>query len=520
MNDDLPRTGSEPSLGGPGRDFQDAQLGGDAGLLHLIEYLHDPDPALRQRAVVLLGERGNIQAYDELVRIYQEGDASLHEPALLSLGKVGDPRAADLLLHIFTDRQADPKHRQAAALALGYLGHEPTVHARITAALLEPLRDFSEDRMDVRVKVVDALKILGSAEAIPVLRRLVLKTEYKPVWTAYFVGGSVGALRVLEGESFARDLLTLARKGHQRAVYALGWLGDPRAVPVLDELLNKTSLSNFDLISMIERALSLLKLPECVPLLVALIEKLRGTRVFGRRINDPLSVSRYRQVCSHAVSGLGKIGDPRATEPLLSLLQDAQAHGLENLEMDCVEALGKIGDAGAIDPMIALLRDTPEDGFVNLKNAYLTALGQFRDPRLVPVIVSYLGRGRPVIGTARVVGALKDIGTAETIEPLLAIYQQADVDLESRLLALDAFGPHYFSDARIPAFFIGSLAEGTAARQRIKAAEWLGHHREFRAVDGLAAMLNSSNASEHQTARQALAQIDSADARAALAQSP
>lgn len=519
MSDDLLRTGSEPSLGGAARDLHDAQLGGDAGLLHLIEYLHDPDPALRQRAVVLLGERGNVQAYDELVRIYREGDPSLHEPALISLGKVRDPRAADLLLHVFTDRQADPKHRQAAALALGYLGHEPTVRARITAALLAPLQDFSEDRMDVRVKVVDALGILGNPEAIPVLRRLALHTEYTPIWTAYFVKGAVNALQTLEGEDFVQDLLALARKGGQRAAYALGWLKDPRAVPVLTDLLDTTSLLNYNLIDTIVRAFSLTRLPECVPPLLSLLERLQGTRVFGHRLNDPLSVKRNQGLCASAVSGLGKIGDSRAAEPIIVVLRYAQSHGLENLEIDCVEAMGKIGDSRALDAIIALLGDIPEEGSVSLKNACLGALGQLRDPRAVPIIVSYLGRGQPAIEASTVVAALKDIGTAETIEPLLAIYQRSDTGLTSRLIILEALGPLYFSDARIPALFISSLAEGSAAEQRIKAAGWLGHHREFRAVDGLADMLGSSNVSEQQAARLALAQIDTADARAALAQS-
>ena len=73
---------------------------------------------------------------------------------------------------------------------------------------------------------------------------------------------------------------------------------------------------------------------------------------------------------------LGKIGDPRAVEPLIDALQD---DAFANVRGRAAEALGEIGDPRSVEPLIAALND--EDWLVRGRAA--RALGKIGDLRAI-----------------------------------------------------------------------------------------------------------------------------------------
>ena len=83
-----------------------------------------------------------------------------------------------------------------------------------------------------------------------------------------------------------------------------------------------------------------------------------------------------------AISALGRLGDERAVEPLVSALQDEDRY----IRREAAKALGELGSPAAIEPLIAALGD-PE-GYVR-RNA-ITALGVIGDERVIETLKQLL----------------------------------------------------------------------------------------------------------------------------------
>jgi len=129
------------------------------------------------------------------------------------------------------------------------------------------------------------------------------------------------------------------------------------------------------------------------------------------KLKDPSSVDVLiealgdTEALSVAVIALGEIGDPRAVEPLLIILgvaldprratsNDSHIKTVEDLgnfvaqfpKWNAIQALGKIGDPRAVDPLIVLLRDT--QFAIRWRSA--EALGRIRDRKAVSPLIAAL----------------------------------------------------------------------------------------------------------------------------------
>jgi len=153
------------------------------------------------------------------------------------------------------------------------------------------------------------------------------------------------------------------------AAYALGKLGDQRAVEPLREAL----YDDHDKVRR-EAVKSLGKLEAVEPLIEALShpdDSVRGSVVSALDdLKDPRAVepliaalgdedSSVRQVACYAVRDLG---DVRAVQPLIERLRDSNKF----VRQCAAEALGKIGDPRAIEPLKALAA-TEQDEYVKNK---------------------------------------------------------------------------------------------------------------------------------------------------------
>lgn len=103
-----------------------------------------------------------------------------------------------------------------------------------------------------------------------------------------------------------------------------------------------------------------------------------------------------------AAEALGRIGDERAVQPLLPLLNDPSP----DVQWVTAQALGKLHDRRAVEPLIRALRDS--DHWVRKGAAW--ALGEIEDERAVPALVPLLrDRKKAVrIAAAEALGRILD----------------------------------------------------------------------------------------------------------------
>jgi HEAT repeat protein len=117
------------------------------------------------------------------------------------------------------------------------------------------------------------------------------------------------------------------------------------------------------------------------------------------------------QVVGNAAAALGELGDPRATEPLLRLL-DSHAEDRAGVVRVSAEALGKIGDRRAVVPVIQLLKHSNEQ----VRRAAAQALGLLNDARAVEPLLQALD---PKSAEVReVIEALGKLNDERAIEPI------------------------------------------------------------------------------------------------------
>ena len=128
-------------------------------------------------------------------------------------------------------------------------------------------------------------------------------------------------------------------------------------------------------------------------------------------------------VCLRAAEALGKIGDPRAVEPLITALGSADW----NVRGNAALALGGIDDKRSVEPLIAVLGD--EEPYVQEQG--VESLGKIGDPRAVePLIVALqdeYSHDEDLDLPWHAAVALGRIGDKRAVEPLIVALQDENV---------------------------------------------------------------------------------------------
>ena len=189
-----------------------------------------------------------------------------------------------------------------------------------------------------------------------------------------------------------------------------------------------------------------------------------------------------------ALSALGRIGDLRAVEPLIALLQTAEER--KEIRAQAATALGVLGDRRALQPLITALGAEEEEKRIRAYAA--RALGELGDPRaLEPLIEAWkterskAGRFHYVGWNAVIaIGRLPDFRILETMAAVLR--DPADKNVPSRYHAARWLGETGAADAVEP--LIGALSDPDSG-VRAAAARALGRGQNPRAIEPLVANL-------------------------------
>ncbi len=235
--------------------------------------------------------------------------------------------------------------------------------------------------------------------------------------------------------------------------------------------------------------------------------KIREAVVNGLvQLGDPRAVEPLLQRLADADAGvrwtaadaLGRLGDPRAVEPLLQRLGDKD----EYVRWTAADALGRLGGARAVEPLLQRLADADK----NVRRAAADALARLGDARAVESLLQRLGDKDEYVrrAAAEALGQLSDPRAVESL-----LQRLADADATVRIAATKALGQ--LGDARAVESLLQRLTDADVIVCRA-AAEALGQLGDARAVEPLLQRLTDADAGVRQAAAGALEQLGDAGA--------
>ena len=290
----------------------------------LIEALKDEEPKVREAAARALGcFKGGVKdklAVEPLIEALKDEEPKVREAAASALEDVNDVQAVEPLIEALKDEEKEV--REAAASALGRYKDERAVEPLIEAMLCLNGGGWASE------SAAKSLSQIGGERAIEALIA-VLKDQTMGGGT---VAAAVGGIYKCQDERGVEELIDLLKYENTRAngsqvqvrnvaAYALGEIGDIRAVGPLIEALEEKDLDLYSTVTI----------------------------------------------------ALAEIGDERAVEPLIEALKDANWY----VRKCSVRALGIIGDERAVEPLIEALKDDDE----SVRESVSIALKEFREDK-------------------------------------------------------------------------------------------------------------------------------------------
>lgn len=416
----------------------------------LIVMLNDDDWRTQRNAVIGLGEIGEIadKAVPYLINLLNPMPEGLtpviwtvRGNAATTLGKMKDPSAIPLLIQSLKDE--DSFVRVCAADALGNLKKGsplsedvPLTVTEVIAPLIELLNDTDTS---VQEAAVSALINIGSS-CIPYLLKSMDKTNANPqvpnkihVFTIFGKLHAVNAVDMLIDNLLSLPDTTPSKKDKKiaiKAAWALGEIGDTRAIePLIKKLIDNNPTETWVLPQVIE-AVGKLKAREAIPYLTGFLQSDEAeiasiTTSALVNIGTPCVPSLIEVLYhgsdtarAYATLALGQLKDKRAVPPLTAMLKDEAWY----VRGAAVIALGEIADKSAIEPLAAIaMEDKNEDVRVYASNA----LGKIDDSEVIKFLMIALDDSNPDIQFNAAL-ALGERGYLEGIQVLIEYLNARD----------------------------------------------------------------------------------------------
>jgi len=299
----------------------------------LIKALHDPDANVRFHVIEALGKIRAPEAVEPLVDIVVTRDFFLSFPALNALAEIGERRVVEKIVPFLKD----PFLCLPAAEALGRLGDE-----KVVIPLVETLRNHATPVVSI-VRALEEIyeryeKEFGEGDYITELVQKAMDEE--------------GIRRLLDSlkEAAQEDLKPIVR--------LLGWLRGEEVVKAILNLLGRPELGE-EVIKVLTRYGQ-----KVVPLIIQQLrsgdlETRKAAVIALGRIGDRESVpaliealSDHPEIAVCAAGAIAKIGDRRAFRPLVELM----GHPQTSVRQAVVGALNSIGHPDMPEVMEGLLK--------------------------------------------------------------------------------------------------------------------------------------------------------------------
>jgi PAS domain S-box-containing protein len=513
----------------------------------LSEFLNDPDTDLRVYAALALGEVHDERAVPPLILALKDRDTNVRYHAIDSLGRLRASQSVEPLLGIAEER--DFFLSFAAIDALARIG-DSAASARIAPLL--------EDEM-LRAAAASALGALGDEEALAPLAALLSESPAQAIAAAeavasiydrYETGFGEGSIiadqfRRLIDEAGAQNLIASldhAREQELRSiVVTLGWLEGPAVERALAQLLGRKAARR-------EVVEALVRYGHRVTGLI--LQQLKADDADTRkaaikalgRLCDPAALPALIELLDEqpelviaAAGALACIGDRRAFEPLLSLLDHPDA-AVRQSAIGALNSLGhpemaararalladpdprlresavKIAGYFGFDQCLDLLLERCQDEVEQVRQAAIEQMAYLEDPRAFDVLAEAAGHTSPRMraAAARALWLVEPAKAAPLLIPALS-----DSDPWVRYFAARSLGRINCHEAMET---LGKMAsQDEASQARIAAMEALGQTGGVRAISILAAIVEDPDIDIARAALSALGAMGHPDALPPLA---
>jgi HEAT repeat protein len=315
--------------------------------------------SIRDAAIRALEKIGSDEATEPLIYVmlkYKNTRAA----AIRALGKIKDSRAVKSLIMLMHDENEELLVRKEAAQALGSIGGKEAV-----AGLIAALKSVT---VELNERIAQELVKLGETAVMPLI--------------AMLSGDSEGIM--------------------WKAATILGEIGDKRAVKPLIALLLDDSKDECDRGNYVATALGEIVNAEAVDPLIELALK--------REENTLKCMS---------IRALGNIGDDRAVEPLIQILENESTVNLAHLGLETCWALGKLKDVRSTEPLIKILEGSQDNKF-GLADAAASALVQLDDDRIELPLLRYYGFTLDSLISSKAFKQIEQQAMVEGLSKLLA----------------------------------------------------------------------------------------------------
>ena len=201
----------------------------------LINAARFNDPEIRRSAVTAMGQMRDHRVYHALLNALRDESRAIRIEAIIALGKIRGPSFINSLLWSLND--TDPTVRINAIWALGQIGGQEVVKPLILS--------MADSEKQVRIKAVETV-ISMIDTAIPELKKAITGRNQLIRQNVINVLGKTNQMDLVPELIHALgDPVTTVR---ENAIWALGNLGDPRAVPCLEKIHSKRAAKSLRLI--------------------------------------------------------------------------------------------------------------------------------------------------------------------------------------------------------------------------------------------------------------------------------
>ncbi len=425
----------------------------------LFAALKDPSSDVRSAVASAIAYLRDPRAADALVPLLADANDEVRHAATSALGSVGSGKAVEPLLAMLRDPA--PRVRSAAAESLGSAGartQDPQLRTRVLETLVATLQDPilmpiaargleqmkwqpGKDEAGARFWAsrgdLDQCREIG-APAVPALADALKSVQGITTWKICSLLADLGDPRAVPAllgvlveradirDSAARALEKLGWKPDQSAQGALYWvgkgnaekcaeIGEPAIEPLLATLKGSSNLN-----PVVIKALGKLHARQAVEPLLQALPNTRG------------------DVFNAILLALGEIGDPRALQPLTSVVLDAIGPTMKafdpasEIRLAAVQALGLLGDRQATDLLVRLLKIEPDE---RVDAEIVRALGRIGDPNAVEPLIHFVEHPSAATGRSneaaqrQAIEALGMLGDQRAIAPIVrAVLDYAQLD--------------------------------------------------------------------------------------------
>ena len=425
------------------------------------------------------------QAIDSLIQVLSTGNSAHRCYAAQVLGRLACHQAVPKLIELMRDEDIDVCID--AAVALGKIGSESAV-----AGLLESFRN--DPSGEVRAAIADALKNIASEDSVDALLMAVQERDPN--------------IEMNDGWDHWWDV-------QSRSVAALGKIGDPKAVPVIEAALD--DLEGQDL--SVDGLAALASLG--VPGIEALMTRLEnGSSIQRRRAVEALLENGGPEADSPAWSRLMALmhdQDPDIREALIEHLNavgensrldpTAISHDADpQVRISATRIMGRSGDIRFVNRLTAITQDASPD----VRREALSALAAINIKTVEPWFIAGLKDPVPSVAAQAAEGLMKIGAGMGAVQPLSEVLVDSNQNQAVRAAAARALGRIEGEEEAIKEIVLtlGQVIGDTSQMVRIAAITALAERASPDAQEVLLAALKGEESTNEETSDNTDAHIE------------